>query len=202
MNKRIFSKEHKIGISNSKTIDLVNKKFSKLLIIKKSDKRGNKGQIMWECVCDCGNKHITSGESIRQGKSKSCGCNRKASPKSKEPNRCLAIFKSLYNSIVIKDNKKRNLKTDISIDKFIELTTNNCNYCGAGLCNFASDINSGKLISNTIVKYNGLDRIDSSNGYILNNVVTCCKHCNKAKNIMSQKEFLEFIKRVYEFNFK
>ena len=33
-----------------------------------------------ECKCDCGNSHITSGESIRSGKSKSCGCNRKNPP--------------------------------------------------------------------------------------------------------------------------
>ena len=27
--------------------------------------RGNRGQIRYECKCDCGNSHITSGESIR-----------------------------------------------------------------------------------------------------------------------------------------
>ena len=59
------------------TIDLTNKKFGKLLVVKELKSRGNKGQIKWECRCDCGNKHTVTGESLRSGKSKSCGCLKK-----------------------------------------------------------------------------------------------------------------------------
>ena len=45
--------------------------------------------------------------------------------------------------------------------------------------------------------YNGLDRIDSSKGYELGNVVPCCMRCNSAKNNMTVEEFKEHIKRIY-----
>lgn len=45
--------------------------YGRLKVIKISHK--NK-QYFWECICDCGNKLITSGNRIRSGKTKSCGC--------------------------------------------------------------------------------------------------------------------------------
>lgn len=35
----------------------------------------------------------------------------------------------------------------------------------------------------------------------MSNVVSCCKHCNLAKSDMSQQDFLNHIKRIYEHNF-
>jgi len=46
--------------------------------------------------------------------------------------------------------------------------------------------------------YNGLDRIDNAKGYILDNVVPCCKHCNYAKRNMSTEKFYNLIKSIYE----
>ena len=68
-----------------KVIDIIGKKFGKLTVLDIHSERGNRGQIRYECKCDCGNSHITSGESIRSWKSKSCGCNRK-NPPNKENN--------------------------------------------------------------------------------------------------------------------
>ena len=55
-----------------KVIDIIGKKFGKLTVLDINSERGNRGQIRYECKCDCGNSHITSGESIRSWKSKSC----------------------------------------------------------------------------------------------------------------------------------
>lgn len=55
-----------------------------------------------------------------------------------------------------------------------------------------------KRLSETVVKINGIDRIDSEVGYTKENTVPCCKYCNTAKNTMSYNEFIEWIKRVYK----
>ena len=188
-------------IKHSNTIDLVGKRFTKLLVKKLLKERGNKGQLKWECLCDCGNKHITSGESIRSGKSKSCGCLRKEAPPNKIKDRTLAIWTHLYNSTVIKRSKKKGYKIDITFDEFKELSSNSCFYCGLKDSSFLNDRWHNKELSKTVVKYNGIDRVDSDKGYTKENSVTCCKHCNTAKNTMTQKDFYQFIKRLYEYNF-
>jgi hypothetical protein len=53
-------------------IDITGKRFNRLLIIKFSHTKDRKAY--WECLCDCGNKSIVEGYSIRSGHIKSCGC--------------------------------------------------------------------------------------------------------------------------------
>ena len=60
--------------------------------------------------------------------------------------------------------------------------------------------NKKSKISDTVLKINGIDRVDSGKGYVINNVVPCCKYCNIAKGEMSREDFLKWVKRVYEFN--
>jgi hypothetical protein len=50
--------------------------------------------------------------------------------------------------------------------------------------------------------YNGIDRIDSSIGYVEGNIVPCCKACNMAKNTMGQDEFMLWVERVYNHSIK
>ena len=59
---------NKIG----KYIDISNKRFGKLIALNVSH-QVNK-LYFWNCICDCGNKLITSGNRLRYGKTKSCGC--------------------------------------------------------------------------------------------------------------------------------
>jgi hypothetical protein len=47
--------------------------------------------------------------------------------------------------------------------------------------------------------YNGIDRIDNSQGYIIDNVVPCCTKCNIAKGRQSIQEFKEWIYRAYAY---
>lgn len=47
------------------------------------------------------------------------------------------------------------------------------------------------------LKRNGIDRLDSSIGYVKTNVVSCCTKCNYAKHEMTIDEFKEWIKKIY-----
>lgn len=186
----------------AKIINIIGQKFGKLTVINMRQDRGNKNQIIYDCKCDCGNNHIVSGESIRSGKSKSCGCNRRTPP-NKEIDRTLAVWKQLYKSTIEKRNKKKNITiTDIELDEFILLSKGNCFYCGSEPSNKAIDRHRTTNEERCIVNYNGLDRVDSNLGYFKSNVVSCCKYCNTAKNTMTKGEFLKWVKKIYEHNFK
>lgn len=45
----------------------------------------------------------------------------------------------------------------------------------------------------------GLDRTDSSLGYLKSNVVPACKDCNFAKNDKSIEEFCKWAKKLQEY---
>jgi hypothetical protein len=58
----------------SPIIDITGNKYGKLTVNRRSELRNISGDILWECVCDCGNlKYCTSGN-LRNGDAKSCGC--------------------------------------------------------------------------------------------------------------------------------
>jgi len=61
-------------------------------------------------------------------------------------------------------------------------------------------IRKDRLHLNGDYVHNGIDRLDSSRGYILENCVPCCKVCNYAKRNMSVNDFLNWIKKVYNYN--
>jgi len=59
-----------------KFINLIGQKFGRLLIIGPAGK--NKyGQYLWECLCECENIKIISGNHLLMENTKSCGCLRK-----------------------------------------------------------------------------------------------------------------------------
>lgn len=188
-----------------KVINLTSKRFGKLTVLKQSTVCGNRGQIKWECICDCGNKHIVTGESLRYGKSKSCGCYKENyKPKNMIRNRELAILKFQYSHLIRRHKKRFNTKP-ISFEIYQKLVKDSCRYCGVQFSSELEDrrcwTKSKGLISDTRVKVNGVDRINSEKGYVLDNCVTCCKHCNTAKNTMSEDDFYKWVKRVYEHTF-
>ncbi|HHX59446.1 MAG TPA: hypothetical protein GX707_01720 [Epulopiscium sp.] len=185
----------------AKIKEIIGCKFGKLTVLNISKTRGNSGQIKYDCICDCGNTHTVSGESIRSGKSKSCGCLRKAYvPKTFNKNRKQQILIQLYKSTIEKRSKKKGWIDCIGLELFTKLSLANCHYCNTEPTSKICDRRKDKdktLISNDFVLVNGIDRVDSSKGYVEDNVVPCCKYCNTAKNTMSDSEFREWIKKIY-----
>ncbi len=53
--------------------DLSGQKFGLLVAIKPTYERRN-GQVMWECMCECGTKLITRRQGLTSGHCRSCGC--------------------------------------------------------------------------------------------------------------------------------
>ena len=54
-------------------IDLSGKRFDRWTVLQESG-RNKYGHLLWLCRCDCGKEVLVLGDSLRRGKSKSCGC--------------------------------------------------------------------------------------------------------------------------------
>lgn len=57
----------------SRLKDLTGQKFGKLTVIKRAE-NDNRGNVQWLCQCECGNKKVVRGSSLKSGNSHSCGC--------------------------------------------------------------------------------------------------------------------------------
>lgn len=97
---------------------------------------------------------------------------------------------------------------DLSFDKFLELSQNNCWYCDCPPSNvynwYVSCIKSKPytsqyLIDNGTFIYNGLDRLDNTKLHDTSNVVPCCFICNRAKNNMNFYDFRSHIISMSKF---
>jgi hypothetical protein len=58
-----------------KPADITGQRFGKLTAIKPTDKR-ERGGVVWECKCDCGNITYVQAPNLRSGRNISCGCAR------------------------------------------------------------------------------------------------------------------------------
>ena len=68
--------------------------------------------------------------------------------------------------------KQRNIDFNLTFDQFLTFWNKPCYYCG--------DMINGV----------GIDRINNSIGYEIDNCVSCCKDCNRMKLKMSKKDFI------------
>lgn len=91
-------------------------------------------------------------------------------------------FKDVYREYV-KKSKEREIDFEISLEDASKLFIQNCHYCNR------APLNCRKRDSGIIVYYQGIDRIDNTKGYTLENIVPCCKYCNSFKNDRSAEEF-------------
>jgi hypothetical protein len=84
-------------------------------------------------------------------------------------------------TVFYQDSVERNLEWTVDFDHAMVIMTGSCHYCGI--------LETGR--------FNGLDRVDNQKGYTLENVVACCRWCNRAKGRNSVEEFstwLEWVK--------
>jgi len=171
-----------------KIVNLIGKRFGKLVVIVKSKRTDKRHNQYWVCKCDCGNYKEIRGHHL--GKSiSSCGCLQKLFRK-------LPKGESSFNQLFFtyKQNaKKAGRSFGLTKTEFKKLTQQNCTYCGEPPSQIVN-----KPKHNGIFIYNGIDRLDNSKGYTKNNSVPCCKVCNLMKRTLSCKEFISKVKQIYK----
>jgi hypothetical protein len=60
--------------------DVTGQRFARLVVVERSGTHPN-NQALWRCICDCGNTTIVTGNNLRRGATKSCGCQASISAK-------------------------------------------------------------------------------------------------------------------------
>lgn len=189
--------------------DRTGDRHGRLIVISHAGK-DHRNKHLWLCLCDCGNEKVVVSDNLSSGKSNSCGCLKteflaqKGNQYGIYEDREKALLKVQYSHLK-RRNKNKGFSDTISLEVFSILSKSPCKYCGIEYSKEIEDrLNESKKqkrLSEHILRCNGIDRIDSSKGYTVENSVSCCKHCNTAKNTMSEIDFLKWIKRVYDFNF-
>jgi len=185
-----------LGIRRYK--DLTNIKFGKLKPINPTNKL-TKGYVIWNCLCDCGKHTLASSHDLKRGHKKSCGCLLTEGNNRKYPKGMGGIL-ALYSKMKYAA-KKRKIEFSLSFNEVSEITKKNCFYCGVqpNQCNKRQGMNQKANKKCSVIDtyiYNGIDRLDSSKGYYLENIVPCCKRCNWAKGDLSIEEFYLWVKKV------
>lgn len=173
-----------------------------------TDKLGYK--TLWICKCSCGKEFQDSGHRLKLKLKRSCGCKNFTSNhgniKYKDEELKIVSYKALVKRC--RNHAKHSNKTWLlTEEECIKIFTSDCNYCGIKPSTYfnAYRTKEGKYVSANIIRcekasifFNGIDRINSSIGYINNNVVPCCKTCNFAKNELTTEEFLKWVIKIYE----
>lgn len=172
----------------SRIENLSGKVFGRLTVIE-LDESQKKDRTSWICKCNCGNTLSIIAKDLVNGHTKSCGC---LPLDNKRLEKGESAFNDLYSSYM-RGALKRNLSFELSREEFREMTKKNCFYCGKEPAQLRR--REGRVYGEYV--YNGIDRIDNNKGYILENCVPCCGKCNQAKSKSNKKDFIEWIKKVF-----
>jgi len=161
-------------------------KYNRLTVLcfSHSDKRHRK---FYNVKCDCGKEKKIMGSAMTSGNTKSCGCLSKEVRASKR----ISKNHSEITAIILgykRHAERRGFKWNLTRENVESIITKDCYYCGTKPTNIKKTKNS---IDNGL-NYSGIDRINSSKDYTIENIVPCCRICNYAKSNLTLKEFQEW----------
>lgn len=132
--------------------DITNMRFGNLIAIKNTGKADKHRNLIWLCQCDCGNTCEVSGNNLRTGHTKSCGCLKQIN--------CAEVGKK--QNIIDEVGNKYGKLTVLSFDKI----DNHCAYwnckceCGNEVKVAGNHLRSGHTTSCGCVKSVGEMRIN------------------------------------------
>ena len=81
--------------------------------------------------------------------------------------------------------KRRGYTFNLTKKEYKKITNSNCIYCNG-------------TDGNEKYQYVGVDRVNNNEGYILGNVVPCCRICNSMKSNLSYYQFIIHIGKIFK----
>ena len=149
-----------------KLVNIVGKKFGRLLVIEKANSLN--GCTRWRCLCDCGNECIVQSSSLKSGNTKSCGCYKRENAK------------KLYSTVRQNDKKLYSVWNGIKQRCYNKNSKSYHNYGGRGIKMNDDWANDYKTFYEWAMKAGykyglEIDRIDNDGDYCESN----CRFVNK-----------------------
>lgn len=190
--------EYSVSCGCHKYEDLTGKTFERLTVERclgtrpYEYKSGTVYQRWWACKCACGGTCEATTTVLTTGNTRSCGCLKKES----DTKRDLTPEQAGLNHLFCKyqaSAKSRNLEFSLTKGQFWGLITQTCFYCGESpvqVCRIGGADRTDEFL------YNGVDRLDSSLGYTVENCAPCCSFCNRGKMEQSVEQFIARCRRI------
>ncbi len=183
-----------------RAIDVTGERRGRLVAIRRMETGA--GPSFWEFRCDCGTICVRPLRPFRAGDSSSCGCLKKELWEGVVQQKRLPSQEAAYKRLI--DGYKRGARNrgyawELTGEEARSLFSANCIYCGIEPKQVYPPAGAKRPLNGHVL-YNGIDRLNNDGGYVKGNVAACCGTCNRAKQAMSQDEFLGWIRQVANHN--
>lgn len=182
-----------------KKVNLLGQKFGLLTIIEEKPPTP-RGHSSWLCKCDCGNEVVRTSTSMKRSQFSSCGCWHREGADNPLYGGVGEISGNWFWNVIRRAASGR--KSRYAIERKLEIDVKfiwnlflkqerKCALSGIVLT-FPKSGNKEDMKASTA----SLDRIDSSKGYLKDNVQWVHKDINRMKNVYSQEYFINMCKAV------
>lgn len=84
---------------------------------------------------------------------------------------------------------RKGIEFNLTVEDILANAFENCHYCGSLPRNKLREKDGGSY-------YQGLDRVDNSNGYTPENIIPCCHFCNNIKGENLTYDEMRFIAKT------
>lgn len=163
--------------------DDIGKKFGKLTVLDWYNTKNKSGRsyVIYNCICDCGNKTSARNEIITNYEKTCCSKCKTSSKLTFNPTTINKYYKSVKGGAI-----RRSIEFSIGIEYLLLLLDQQNQKC--------------KLSGQFISFENGtasLDRIDNNIGYIESNIQWVHRSINYMKNELNNEAFKDYCKLVY-----
>lgn len=164
----------------------------RLTVVRRTGQTTKHGPI-FECRCSCGKTAFIVSNSLASHSTRSCGCLLAEALAAGRSTVTLGFGESSFRHLYanFKSRAKKHAKFNFTADAFKEMSQKNCQYCGVPPVSV--DARKGGF---GYFAYNGIDRVDNSAGYTVENCVPCCVYCNAGKRDGTTQEFLDRVGRI------
>ena len=158
---------------------------------------GNQSTRACRVRCQCGTEAIRTYGELRCGRSPSCGC-------ISRERHLDSVWRQLRNSLSRRDWEFHLTLSQLKVCVRPRLP---CAYCGKEPSNIfrmkykdVDGVYRRGVDPSMEIRWSGLDRVDSSLGYIHGNVVPCCGECNAMKSKLPLDEWFTLMARSQSHN--